>query len=215
MIVCASLREFWEQNSSTLRHPEISLFTLPHYSHYISAMKCPDSYKALYTPEEINKLVENLASEIDKQYSKLDEDLVCVGVLKGAWLFLADLVRKIERPTFIDFVWVSSYGSEKNSSGVVKIEKDVQTDVTGKHVLLVEEIIDSGRTLRELKNYFEAKGALSVKIVALLDKKECRVVDIEADFVGTEIKNHFVVGYGLDWNQRFRDLAGVHIVPEN
>jgi len=165
-------------------------------------------FEVLFTKEQIQKMVKKIAAEINKSYPK-DETLVVVGVLKGAWIFHADLVREIDRPVTIDFIRATSYGHGTESSGVVRILKDIEVDISNKHILLVEEIIDSGRTLNFIKKRLENGGALSVKIAALLDKKERREIDCSADFLGSEVANHFVVGYGLDWAENFRNLESI------
>lgn len=171
-----------------------------------------EKFEILYSSEAIKKMLARLGNEINEAYPK-DEDLVVVGVLKGAWMFHADLVRALKRPVVIDFIRATSYGQGTESSGVVRILKDIETNIAGKHVLLVEEIIDSGRTLSFIKQRLASGGALSVKICTLLDKKERRVVECEADFCGAEIANHFVVGYGLDWGENYRNLDAVYRVP--
>ncbi len=171
----------------------------------------PDNFVELYGAEQIRSMIEGLAEKIRKEYPA-NEELVCVGVLKGAWIFHADLVRALNRPVQIDFIRASSYGHGTSTSGVVRILKDIETDIRNKHVLLVEEIIDSGRTLKFIKERLAQSEPKSVKIVALLDKKERREVECEADFVGTVVPNHFVVGYGLDWGEKFRNLQGIYKV---
>jgi hypoxanthine phosphoribosyltransferase len=175
-------------------------------------VKAHEQFEVLYSVEQIRKMTADVAAAIEKNYPE-NEDLVCVGVLKGAWIFHADLVRALKRPVYIDFIRASSYGHGTESSGVVRILKDIEIDIRGKHVLLVEEIIDSGRTLDFIKKRLENGGALSVKIAALLDKKERRVVECNPDFVGAVVANEFVVGYGLDWGERYRNLQGIYRVP--
>ncbi len=174
----------------------------------------PDNFELVLSEDEIAKLVEKLASEINAHY-KDEETLVCVGVLKGAWIFHADLVRALKKNVFVDFIRASSYGGGTQSSGVVRILKDIEVDIRGKDVLLVEEIIDSGRTLQFIKNRLESGGAKSVKIAALLDKKERREVDCTADFLGKEVPNLFLVGYGLDWAEKYRALPGIYAVRDS
>lgn len=173
----------------------------------------PDNFEILFSAEEISKMVKRLAEEIDGAYQKQDP-LVCVGVLKGAWVFHSDLVRSLRRDVFVDFIRASSYGHGTESSGVVRILKDIEVDIRNKHVLLVEEIIDSGRTLDFIKQRLISGGAASVKIAALLDKKERRIVPCEADFLGAEVPNYFLVGYGLDWGEKYRTLPAVYKVME-
>lgn len=177
-------------------------------------MKAPKEFPCLFNSEDIKAMVEKIARGIETVIPE-GEPIVCVGVLKGAWIFHSDLVREIRRPLSIDFVKASSYGSSMESSGVVRIDKDIETDLEGKHVFLVEDIIDTGRTLKFLKTRLSEAGAKSVRLVALLDKKCKRVVDCDADLVGAEIEDKFVVGYGLDWAERYRTLPDIHYVPED
>ena len=169
-------------------------------------------FELVYSPEVIQEMTRKMAVQIEKHYPE-NETLVVVGVLKGAWIFHADLVRALKRPVIVDFIRATSYGHGTESSGVVRILKYIEVDIRDKHVLLVEEIIDSGRTLSFIKQRLANGGALSVKIAALLDKKERRVVPCEADFLGSEVGNHFLVGYGLDWGENYRNLPGVYKVP--
>jgi hypoxanthine phosphoribosyltransferase len=171
----------------------------------------PENFVELYSAEQIRGMVDSLAKVIRSHYPE-NAEIVCVGVLKGAWIFHADLVRALNRPVQIDFIRASSYGHGTSTSGSVRILKDIEADIRGKHVLLVEEIIDSGRTLKFIKERLAQSEPESVKIVALLDKKERREVDCEADFVGTVVQNHFVVGYGLDWGEKFRNLQAIYRV---
>ena len=175
-------------------------------------MKNPgNNFKVLISSDQIKAMVEKLAAEIDSAYPS-EEELVCVGVLKGAWVFHSDLVRSLKRDVFIDFIRATSYGNRTESSGVVRILKDIEVDIRGKNVLLIEEIIDSGRTLDFIKKRLEQGGAKTVKIVALLDKKERREVDCSPDFFGAVVPDHFVVGYGLDWGEKYRTLPDIYQV---
>lgn len=167
-------------------------------------------FKVLVTREELDRKTTELAKEIERDYK--GKDLVLVGVLKGGFIFLADLVRKISMDITIDFISVSSYGNSTQSSGVVRILKDIDSDITGKHVLLVEDLIDTGLTLNYLKELFNTKGCASVKLAAILDKPERRKVDLKVDYSGIKIPDEFVVGYGLDWAGRYRNLPDVCVV---
>jgi len=171
-----------------------------------------EKFKIFIRSAEIHKMIVKMAAEIDAHYPA-SEELVCVGVLKGAWIFHADLVRAMKRPVTIDFIRAASYGHGTSSSGTVRIMKDIESEIKGKHVLLVEEIVDSGRTLSFIKNRLASSEAKSVKIAALLDKKERREVPCEADFLGTVVPNEFLVGYGLDWGENYRSLADIYSVP--
>lgn len=169
-----------------------------------------DITKVLVTEEQIATRVKELASEIDKLY--VGKDLLLVGVLKGAVMFMADISRAIQIPVAMDWMAVSSYGSGTQSSGVVRILKDLDADVLGRHVLIVEDIIDSGLTLSWLASNLAARGAASVEIVALLRKPEAAKVDVDVKLVGFDIPNEFVVGYGLDFDEKYRTLKDVGIL---
>jgi len=171
----------------------------------------PDNFEKLYSAEQIRAYVAKIAFAIDASYPA-DEEVICIGVLKGAWVFHADLVRALKRPVRVDFIRATSYGAGTQTSGVVRILKDIELDIRDKHVLVVEEIIDSGRTLNFIKQRLENSSPKSVKIAALFDKKERREVECIPDFVGTVIENHFIVGYGLDWDEKYRNLDSIYKV---
>ncbi|NCN28477.1 hypoxanthine phosphoribosyltransferase [bacterium] len=175
--------------------------------------KIPENFEVLYSKEQIHEMVLQIAKKIDDAYPE-GEEIVCVGVLKGAWIFHSDLVRALSRDVQIDFMRAASYGHGTESSGVVRILKDIETDIRGKHVLLVEEIVDSGRTLSFIKERLRASEAKSVRIAALLDKKERREVPCDPEFVGAVVPNHFVVGYGLDWGEKYRTLESIYMVKD-
>jgi hypoxanthine phosphoribosyltransferase len=166
--------------------------------------------KVLVTEEQIKSRVSEMAKQIDTYYT--GKDLLLVGVLKGAVMFMADISRALESRVQMDWMAVSSYGSGTTSSGVVRILKDLDSDVLGKDVLIVEDIVDSGLTLSWLVSNLEARGASSVEVVTLLRKPEAAKVDVEVRWVGFEIPNEFVVGYGLDWNERYRTLKCVAVL---
>lgn len=166
--------------------------------------------KVLVTEEQINAKVAELAAQIDVQYA--GKDVLLVGVLKGAVMFMADLSRAIQIPVQMDWMAVSSYGSGTVSSGVVRILKDLDADVLGRHVIIVEDIIDSGLTLSWLASNLEARGAASVEIVAFLRKPDAAKVDVKVSMVGFDIPNEFVVGYGLDYAEDYRTLKGVAVL---
>ena len=166
--------------------------------------------KVLVTEEQIKSRVSEMAKQIDSHYT--GKDLLLVGVLKGAVMFMADISRALESRVQMDWMAVSSYGSGTTSSGVVRILKDLDSDVLGKDVLIVEDIVDSGLTLSWLVSNLEARGASSVEVVTLLRKPEAAKVDVEVRWVGFEIPNEFVVGYGLDWNERYRTLKCVAVL---
>lgn len=160
--------------------------------------------KVLVTQEELDAINRRLGKQITKDFE--GKNLLVVGILKGSLYFMADLTRCIDLPLKVDFLAVSSYGGGTRSSGAVKIIKDIDIDLQGYDVLLVEDILDSGRTLEYVKNMLSARGANSISIVTLLDKPERRVVDIHPDYVGCDVPDEFVVGYGLDYDQDYRNI---------
>ena len=166
--------------------------------------------EVLVTAEQIDQRVAEMAAKIDADYA--GKDLLLVGVLKGAVMFMADLSRAIQIPVQMDWMAVSSYGSGTQSSGVVRILKDLDADILGRHILIVEDIIDSGLTLSWLASNLKARGAASVEIVALLRKPAAAKVEVDVAQVGFDIPNEFVVGYGLDYAERYRTLRGVAIL---
>jgi hypoxanthine phosphoribosyltransferase len=161
---------------------------------------------------ELHRRITDLAAEIDADYA--GRDLVLVGVLKGAVMFMADLMRQLEVACEIDFMAVSSYGSETDSSGVVRILKDLDTSIGGRDVLIVEDIIDSGLTLHYLLRNLRARDPRSLEVCALLTKPERRRVELPIRYVGFEIPNRFAIGYGLDHAQRYRNLDYVAALKE-
>ena len=164
----------------------------------------------LYTREQIAVRVAELGAQITSDYK--DRELVLVGILKGAFVFLADLIREIDMPITVDFVAISSYGSATKSSGVVRIMKDLDRDIVEKHVLVVEDIIDTGLTMSFLKNNLLSRGAASIRICALLDKPERRLVRLSSDYTGFSVPDAFVVGYGLDYDQIYRNLPEIGVL---
>lgn len=166
--------------------------------------------KILVSKEEIKEKTIELAQQISKDYS--GKEIVLVGVLKGGFVFLADLMREITIPVDMDFIAVSSYGDSTSSSGVVRIIKDIDIDVTGKHVLIVEDLVDTGLTLSYLKELFNTRGPASVKICTALDKPSRRKVKIDVEYEGIIIPDEFVIGYGLDYKGKYRNLPDVCIL---
>ena len=159
----------------------------------------------------VENRIKELAKQIEKDYA--GEEVYCVGLLKGSVVFLSDLVKEINSPVIIDFMSVSSYGSETVSSGDVKILKDTDLDLRGKHVLIVEDIIDTGLTLEYVIRYFkESKGVKTLKTCTLLSKPERRKVNIDIDYVGFDVPDKFVIGYGLDYDQKYRNLPYIAVV---
>jgi hypoxanthine phosphoribosyltransferase len=166
----------------------------------------------LVTQEDLTRRVAELGAEISRDYE--GRDLVMIGVLKGAVLFLADLMRELTVPVEIDFMAVSSYGSSTDSSGVVRILKDLDAPIEGRDVLIVEDIIDSGLTLQYLMRNLRARSPRTLEVCALLTKPERRRVDLPTRYVGFEIPNRFAIGYGLDDAQRYRNLDYVAVLED-
>lgn len=163
--------------------------------------------EVLISREKVEERIKELAKEIEKDYA--GKELVCVGLLKGSVMFMADLIKAVDLDLRIDFMKVSSYGSGTNSTGVVKILKDVDVDLAGKDVLIVEDIIDTGLTILNVKDFLSKKNPSSVRVCTLLDKPSRRVVEVKGEYVGFEIPDEFVVGYGLDLDEKYRNLPFV------
>jgi hypoxanthine phosphoribosyltransferase len=167
----------------------------------------------LVSTEDLEQRVRELGAEISGDYRQRD-DLLLIGVLKGAVPFIADLMRELDVPCEVDFMAVSSYGSSTDSSGVVRILKDLDVSIEGRHVLLVEDIVDSGLTLHYLIKSLRARNPASLEVCALLTKPERRRVDLPIRYVGFEIPNRFAIGYGLDHAQRYRNLSYVAVLAD-
>ena len=176
-------------------------------------MDDPAIGEVLVSSEDLQRRVKELGAEISSDYE--GRDLVMIGVLKGAVLFIADLMRQLTVPCEVDFMAVSSYGSATDSSGVVRILKDLDAPIEGRDVLIVEDIIDSGLTLQYLVRNLKARSPRTLEVCALLTKPERRRVDLPTRYVGFEIPNRFAIGYGLDHEQRFRNLSYVAALREN
>jgi hypoxanthine phosphoribosyltransferase len=169
--------------------------------------------RILLTEEEILDRLDEMAAKIDADYA--GKDLLLVGVLKGALMVMADLSRALRSPVETDWMAVSSYGSGTKSSGVVRILKDLDRDITGRHVLIVEDVIDSGLTLSWLVANLGSRGPASVEVCTLLRKPEAAKVEVDVRYVGFDIPNEFVVGYGLDYGQRYRNLRVVGLLASH
>lgn len=169
-----------------------------------------DLSEVLYTEERIRARIAELCRDIERDYA--GRDLLLIGVLKGAVMVMADLARELTRDLEMDWMAVSSYGAGTRSSGVVRIVKDLDTDLAGRHALIVEDIVDSGLTLSWLRANLLSRGPASVEICALLRKPEAAKADIDARYVGFDIPNAFVVGYGLDYAERYRNLRDVAVL---
>lgn len=166
----------------------------------------------LFTREQIDRRVAEMAREISADFA--GSELIALCVLKGAVFFCTDLMRKMSLDVALDFIQISSYGNQKYSSGVVTILKEPQLDMRGKAVLIVEDIIDSGLSMREVFHYIESRGASKVKTATLLDKPKARRVPFNADFVGFSIEPQFVVGYGLDFAEKYRNIPEIQVLSD-
>lgn len=167
----------------------------------------------LITREQINQRVGEMAKEISAEFAG-STDVIALCVLKGAVFFCADLVREMTIDVALDFIQISSYGNQKYSSGVVTILKEPQLDMRGKSVLIVEDIIDSGLSIREVTNYIEGRGAAKVKTASFLDKPKARKVPFTPDYVGFSIEPQFVIGYGLDFAEKYRNIPEVQVLSD-
>ncbi len=172
-----------------------------------------DVERVIVTEEQLKSKVAELAARVDADYK--DRDLLLVGVLKGAIMAMADLTRAMQRHIDMDWMAVSSYGSGTKSSGVVRILKDLDRDITGRNILIVEDIVDSGLTLSWLRANLMSRGAASVEILAILRKPEAAKVEVECKYVGFDIPTDFVVGYGLDFNEKYRNLSFVGVLAKH
>ena len=169
-----------------------------------------DKIRVLLTEEEVNKKISEVAAQINKDYEGKEVHLICI--LKGGVFFTCELAKRLTIPVSLDFMSVSSYGSDTKSSGVVKIIKDLDEPLEGKNVIIVEDIIDSGRTLSYLLDILEKRNPKSMRLCTLLDKPDRRVKDVAVDYTCFEIPDEFVVGYGLDYAQKYRDLPFIGVV---
>jgi hypoxanthine phosphoribosyltransferase len=170
--------------------------------------------KILVSEEEISKLVEKLGRQITAFYGREEADLLVIGLLRGSFVFMADLVRQIKLPLTLDFMALSSYGDGTVSSGDVKVVMDLDTSVEKKDVLIVEDIVDTGRTFSKVIRMLKNRNPRSLKVCTFLNKPECRVVDVTVDFCGVDIPNEFVVGYGLDFAQEYRNLPYIGVLDK-
>jgi hypoxanthine phosphoribosyltransferase len=168
--------------------------------------------RKLFDEADIREAVKRIALAIARDFD--EEEIVLVPVLKGAFMFASDLVREIGSPVIIDFVRAASYGAATATCGEVRLTKDLETDIRGRNVIIVEDIIDSGLTLRALRDMFLARNPKSLKICALVDKKARREVEIEGDYVGFTIDDGFIVGYGIDYAERYRNLTAIFVKEE-
>lgn len=162
--------------------------------------------------KQINKRAAEIGKEIEKDFA--GEEVILVGILRGAVLWMGDIMKNVSLDMTVDFMAVSSYGASTKSSGIVKINKDLDTAIEGKNVIIVEDIVDSGVTLNYLKHYMENMNAKAVKICTLLDKPAGRRVDIDVDYIGFTVEDKFIVGYGLDYDQKYRNLPYISYLEE-
>lgn len=172
-----------------------------------------DLEKILFTEEQIQTRIKEIAAQIDKDYA--GETPVVVGILKGCFMFFADLVRQMKTNIEIDFMSISSYGNNTKSSGEVKMIKDLDRTIEGRHVIIIEDIIDTGYTLKYLMTTLSARNPKSIKLCTLLDKKSRREVDVKPDYVCFDVGDEFVVGYGLDYAQLYRNLPVIGVLKES
>jgi hypoxanthine phosphoribosyltransferase len=172
-----------------------------------------DIERVIVDEKALQEKIKELAARVDKDYE--NKDLLLIGVLKGAVMAVADLSRALQRHVDMDWMAVSSYGSGTKSSGVVRILKDLDRDITGRNVLIVEDIVDSGLTLSWLKSNLESRGANSVEILSILRKPESAKVEVNVKYVGFEIPPDFVVGYGLDFNEKYRNLPFIGVLAKH
>jgi hypoxanthine phosphoribosyltransferase len=170
------------------------------------------SKEILFSRDAIQKRVRELAGQISKDYD--DRELIIIGILKGAFIFMADLIREISIPCRVDFTRLASYGAGSDSSGKVVMTKDIETSIKGKDILIVEDILDTGLTLQYLVEWLKERNPQSLKICVLLDKRKRRKVSFEADYVGFTIDDGFVVGYGLDFNEKYRFSPDIYVIKQ-
>lgn len=172
-----------------------------------------DVESKLYSEEVLNTRIEELGKIITEDYK--GKKVIVVGVMKGANMFVADLIRKLELDIVLDFIVVSSYGASTESTGIIRLLKDLDENISGEHVLVVEDIIDSGLTLEYIVKNFETRNPASVKICTLLNKVERRKVDTVVDYIGFQVPDEFIVGYGIDYAERYRNLPYIGILKRS
>ena len=169
--------------------------------------------RKLFDEGDIRDAVKRLAHDIARDFD--EDEIVFVSILKGSFMFMSDLLREVKNPAVVDFIRAASYGSATTTSGEVHLTKDIETDIAGRNVILVEDIIDSGLTLAAVRDVLLTRKPRSLKICALVDKKERRKVEIEGDYVGFTIDDGFIVGYGIDYAERFRNLPAIFVIEED
>ena len=174
--------------------------------------RLPERLQTLISQDDLERRISELAAEIDRDFAGSDT-LICIGVLKGSVFFLVDLLKQVKIPVAVDFFQTASYGGG-TTPGEVRIRKDIDLSIRGRDVLLIEDIVDTGYTLRTILDLFKFRGARSVKLCALLDKEDAREVDVPIDYCGFPIENLFVVGYGLDLDERYRNLPFIGVIRD-
>jgi len=174
-----------------------------------------DIERVLFTQEELQEKVAAMGKKISEDYQNASEDVFCVGILKGAVVFYTDLVRSISLPVQFDFMIASSYGNETSTSGSVKLLKDLDYDVEGKHLIIIEDIIDSGTTMQYLMRILRERRPKSIKLCALLSKPSRRTADVHIDYLGAEVPDEFLVGYGLDYAEKYRNLPYIGVLKHS
>lgn len=175
-------------------------------------MKIHEITKVLVSEEEVKQTVKRLGEEITNHYGQLEKELIVIGLLRGSFIFMADLVRQIKIPLVVDFMTLSSYGDGTVSSGDVKVVMDLDSSIEDRDILLVEDIVDTGRTFSKVIRMMQNRNPRSLKICTFLNKPEARLADIKIDFCGVDIPNEFAVGYGLDYAQGYRNLPYVGVL---
>ena len=168
--------------------------------------------RILFSRERIATEIKRLGQEISRDYG--DQEIILVGVLKGSFVFIADLIREIESPSVIDFVRLASYGSGTTTSGIIEFRKGLEMPIRDRHVIIIEDIVDSGYTLECLYNKFLLQEPRSLKICTLIDKRARREVEIEADYIGISMEDGFIIGYGLDHDEKYRNLPDIYLVED-
>ena len=168
--------------------------------------------RILFSRDKIAAEVKRLGQEITRDYG--DQEIMLVGVLKGSFLFIADLIREIESPSVVDFVRLASYGSGTQTSGIIEFRKELEMPIRNRDVIIIEDIVDSGYTLQALYNKLLLQQPRSLKICTLIDKRVRREVEIEADYIGISMEDGFIIGYGLDHDERYRNLPDIYLVEE-
>lgn len=175
-------------------------------------MKKHEITKILVSEEEVKNTVRRLGAEITNHYGQLEKELMVIGLLRGSFIFMADLVRQIKTPLVVDFMTLSSYGDGTISSGDIKVVMDLDSSIEDRDVLLVEDIVDTGRTFSKVIRMMKNRNPRSLKVCTFLNKPEARLVDIDIDFCGVDIPHEFAVGYGLDYAQRYRNLPYIGVL---